>query len=187
MSTHTRNRPETARPFALRSSRPSGIVTHLKDAPARLKIRPEPDQAAMAAQRDIDPATLPRHYALLLDGDCMQPVVPDRAVGVMDKKAKFEPGDAVCIWFRPERMAPSGHRAWLKRLTTNLPSFVTFPYREHPDSEMQAILGCEQINPPRRFWLPCTDIMAVHKVIGFLPPGNSRPGQTIDPKAMTRL
>lgn len=177
MSEMPRISTETAHPFTFRSPAPPGMVRARKSAPAGLKTDP-----AL-----INPAELPRQYALLLDGDCMEPRIPDRGVGIMDREAPFAPGDVVCIWLDPERVAPGGHRAWMKKLSAHIPPFVTFPWREHPDSEMHAMVICDQINPPRRYCLPCTDIVAVHKVIGFLPPGSSRPGQMIDPDAMTRF
>jgi hypothetical protein len=50
----------------------------------------------------IDPTTLPDEYCLCLDGDCLEPMIPDRAAIWLKKSETFGTGDIVCIWFRAE-------------------------------------------------------------------------------------
>jgi len=56
-----------------------------------------------------------------------------------------------------------------KRLVFAPPSYVTFPWREHPQSEAQALVIVEQDNPRRRFGIPCADLLAIHRFIGIVP------------------
>jgi hypothetical protein len=91
-------------------------------------------RSAPAARPSIDPETLPDLYCMGLDGDCLEPLIPDRAAVMIKKSEPFGVGDVVCIWFRPEIIAPGGPQSWLKRVTMNLPPWVKFPYKEHPGS-----------------------------------------------------
>ena len=54
------------------------------------------------------------------------------------------------------------------------PPWLKFPYRDHPDSEIRALLIAEQFNPRRSFRSPCEDLLAVHKRLGPLPKGVKR-------------
>ena len=38
------------------------------------------------------------------------------------------------------------------------PPWVKFPYRDHPDSEIRALLIAEQFNPRGSFRIPCEDL-----------------------------
>ncbi len=57
----------------------------------------------------------------------------------------------------------------VKRMVMNIPHWVKFPYKDHPKSDVLALLMAEQMNPRRTFTIKCSDVLAVHKAIGFLP------------------
>jgi hypothetical protein len=40
----------------------------------------------------------------------------------------------------------------------------------HPESQVTALISVEQLNPPQRYAIPCERLLAVHKVIGYVPP-----------------
>lgn len=124
----------------------------------------------------IDPATLPDTYAMVLEGTCMLPAIPDLAVVGISKVERPRPGDYVILWRRPELVPPGQHQGILKRLVLNIPPYVKFPWREHPDSDVHAIALVEMLNPHRQFTYKCADLLAVHKAIGLLP--ESRAGAT---------
>jgi hypothetical protein len=111
---------------------------------------------------------LPDVYCVKLDGDCLSPLIPDGAAVFLKKSEKVASGDIVAIWFRPESIAPGGHPAGLKRLTLNIPFFVTFPHKDHPNSDVIPILAFEQLNPPQSYTMRCSDVVAVHKAIGYV-------------------
>ena len=116
----------------------------------------------------IDPTTLPDEYCLCLDGDCLEPIIPDRAAIWLNKSEAFGAGDIVCIWFRAEFSPPGRHQAWLKRIRFNVPPWVKkFPYNDHPESDVKAILVGEQSNPPRTYAVPCNQILTIHKAVGY--------------------
>jgi hypothetical protein len=119
----------------------------------------------------FDPGTLPDLYCMALDGDCLEPLIPDRAAIMIKKSEKFGVGDIVCIWFRPGLIKPGGTQSWLKRVTMNMPDWVKFPYKEHPESEASALIMVEQLNPPINYAVKLKNILAVHKAIGYSPAG----------------
>lgn len=142
---------------------------HPVPPPAPINEPPQP------AGPFIDPAELPEHYALIAYGTCMLPEIPDGENCAFSAKEKPQPGDLVALWYRPDLVPAGQPQVRLKRLVTAIPSFVTFPYREHPQSEVHALVIVEQINPRIiRFGVRCADLLAVHKFIGFAE--STRPG-----------
>ena len=136
-----------------------------------------PAKSAAARERLlIDPATLPDAYALTLQGDCLAPVIPDGASVGIDKHAKPKAGDIVCIWFRPEATAPDGLQCTLKKLVFNIADWVTFPYRDHPKSEVVPVLIVKQFNPERQYTIKCSNVLAVHKATGYTAKGTRMGG-----------
>ena len=120
---------------------------------------PAPDPAV---PQFTDPVTLPDHYVMTCDGDCMKPAIPDGAAIAFSKLEAPIAGDYVILWRRPEKVPPGQHQATIKRLVHNLPHFVRWPHRDHPESEVIAALVVERLNPPgRQRWpappsSPCT-------------------------------
>jgi hypothetical protein len=126
------------------------------------KIQPQ------AAVHGLD--AMPDVYCMKLDGDCLEPFVPDGASVALQKSAAYTVGDVVCIWWRPEFLKPGMHPAWLKRIRLNAPHFVKkYPYNDHPESDVGALIVLEQLNPPRAYAVPCSHIHAIHKAIGYIP------------------
>jgi hypothetical protein len=79
-------------------------------------------------------------------------------------------GDYVVIWRKPGTYPEGQYQGQVKRLVLNIPHFVkSFPFAGHPESEVQAMIVFERFNPPGQFVIPCSGILAVHKVIGLLP------------------
>ena len=78
----------------------------------------------------------------------------------------YRRGDFVVIYRRPELVKPGGFQAAVKRLVFAPPPFVKFPWRENPRSEVRALVGLEQLNPARSWWVPCDELLAIHKCLG---------------------
>ena len=112
---------------------------------------------------------LPDVYCMKLDGDCLEPLIPHGASVVLKKSERIAAGDIVCVWFHPRIIKPGMPSAWLKRLQSNIPPWVKFPYADHPDSNVQAALLLEQITPPQSYRIKCSDVIGLHKAIGFAP------------------
>lgn len=107
--------------------------------------------------------TCPDQYALVLDGDCLEPLLHDGTALVMQKSADYTVGDVVCVHWRDETRTP-----WIKRLKVAAPPWVaSFPYRESPKSEVKALVVLEQMNPIGWYAVPCEEIYAIHKVVGW--------------------
>jgi hypothetical protein len=140
----------------------------LRSARVRTASKIQPQKPAPLPA--IDPTTLPNEYCLCLDGDCLEPMIPDRAAVWLKKSEPVGAGDIVCIWFRAEFSPPGRHQAWLKRVRLSLPPWVKkFPYNDHPESDVKAVLIVEQMNPPRCYTVPCDQILAIDKAVGYSP------------------
>lgn len=104
-------------------------------------------------------------YAMIGKGTCMEPLFRDGACLVFDKNQTPEDGDTVIVWFRAERVKPRQPQCVFKRLVGGLPPFG-FPFSVSRDSDCEPLVIVEMINPPRRFRIPASHILAVHKCIG---------------------
>lgn len=116
----------------------------------------------------LDPSELPDRYGMIVRGVCMEPEIQEGSRLIFDKSAPYKPGDLVILWKRPELVKPGEPQAIGKRLYMAPPSWVKFPYREHPESGVCALLFAEQLNPPRNFAIPCEDLLAVHRCVGAM-------------------
>jgi hypothetical protein len=66
-----------------------------------------------------------------------------------------------------------------------IPSFVRFPFQDAPGSELSPLLTVEQFNPQLRLSIPCRDVLAVNKVIGYFPAGEF--GKDLEIEKMVRI
>jgi hypothetical protein len=124
-----------------------------------------------AAPPPVDVDALPDLYCLGLEGDCLQPLIPDGASVAIRKSEPYKVGDIVCIWWQPDFIKPGMHQGWLKRVRLSAPPWVKkYPYKDHPESDVKAIIVLEQLNPPGTYAVPCEHILAIHKAVGFGPP-----------------
>lgn len=98
--------------------------------PIQRRVKEEIDPA-LAAYFKI--AELPRFYALILRGDCMEPVYADGAKIIADKEAPLLRGDDAVFHFKPGVVKEGYPGAALKRLVLAMPP-VTLPYRDNPQS-----------------------------------------------------
>jgi hypothetical protein len=116
-----------------------------------------------------DPATMPERYIVRLDGDCLEPLVMNGAQVVIERDAKIACGDLVLLFFKPEHVPGGKYQTILKRVVMAPPPYVKFPYREHPDSEVHALVVVEMLNPHRTFAYKCEHLLGIHKCIGPVP------------------
>jgi len=107
---------------------------------------------------------LPEIYAMRTEGDCMVPEILDGQKIIVSKTEEVKRGDTVCLWLKSQSR-PEGYSALVKKVAMLPPPHVTFPYAEHPESEVVALVFVEQINPPRAYQFRCDQILAMHKVI----------------------
>lgn len=119
------------------------------------------------ARHVADPATFPEAYSLRVAGDCMEPGIKHGAIAQFSTKETYGPGDIVCIWFQPDTAAKMGAPCALKRLRLALPPWVKgFPYKDHPNSDVAAIVVFESDNQRRTYSVKCSDVVAIHKFTG---------------------
>jgi hypothetical protein len=79
----------------------------------------------------------------------MEPAIPDGTPLLADTAAKLKAGDLAVLHFRPELVKAGELQGSLKRLVLPPPPFVKFPFRDHPDSNVRAVIIVEMLNPPR--------------------------------------
>ena len=111
-------------------------------------------------------ATFPELYAMKLSGDCLAPDLMD---GDEVKFSSVEPpvvGEFCIFIMRPELVRPGGMQCMIKRMVMAPPPYVKLPFREHPDSEVHALVIAEQLNPRRQYMIKCENLLAIHKFVG---------------------
>ena len=114
---------------------------------------------------------LPDVYAMGCDGQCLLPFVPDGASVAFSKLETPGAGDFACIWLRPEIVKPGHHQGILKRLVLGIPDWVKFPWTDNPQSDVVPIIIAEQFNPAGQYRIRCSDVLAVHKALGYVGAG----------------
>jgi hypothetical protein len=143
----------------------SGNITILSRRAALAGISLSTAQRPKAAPI-ADLSAFPDEYALRVTGTCMEPLLADKCAAVFSKTAKWKVGDIVAVWMRPEVLGPGDLQASVKKLTMAPPFYVRgFPYNEHPESNVNALMCVESLNPRRRLIARCADILAIHKLV----------------------
>jgi hypothetical protein len=115
----------------------------------------------------VDPAKIEtRFYALELTGDCLEPKFKSGQVIIVDRDSKPAVGDFAAFYYRPELLPAGSVSPQMKRLFTSIKDVPLGPLPA--GSEIDFCVGLEQLNPPRRGWVECSRLAAVHLVIGSL-------------------
>lgn len=98
----------------------------------------------------------PNCYAVVTEGDCLSPEYQHGDILVCDPDQTPKSGDFVTIWWKGGKQKPS-----VKRLALSLPP------REFWGSggDLEGVIMCEQLCPPRHLQFGLAQIEAVHKVI----------------------
>ncbi len=107
----------------------------------------------------IHPNDMPDLHALRAYGTCMEPLLSDGSVLAFDKRETPEIGDIVSLIFTQEAAERWKLPGLVKKLALPLP-----PLNGH--GEAVGLIVVDQFNPPRRYCIPTTDILAVHKFVG---------------------
>ena len=118
---------------------------------------------------DFDANDLPELYVMSISGHCLTPVIADGTKIVISSIEKPQVGDFAIFYKRPEILEPGEFQAIVKRLVTAIPDWVTLPYDDHPQSTARPIVIAEQLNPRGSYHIPCSALVAIHKVVGTVP------------------
>lgn len=137
----------------------------------RALIRKSPENHAAKPSPLLIPDEMPDVYAMICEGICLEPEIADGSKLAFDKRVPVQAGDLVVIIRRPEIVREGQHQGIVKRLVTNIPPWVSFPWVDNPKSEVHPLVIAEQFNPPRQFMMKCGDILAIHKCMGSFPDG----------------
>jgi len=149
-------------------------------APIASQEAPADLREAAEAQRALVRAAYPEIYAVVPRGDCMSPLYEDGVPIIVSSTAVCGAGDVVIVHMKPEFVKPGGFEAIVKRLTHDLYG-TTFPW-DPTGSDVIIPVTLEQLNPPRRHYIPYDRIAAIHKVIGK--GEHSSDGQVTAPRSL---
>ena len=118
--------------------------------------------------QELGPDDVPEIYASVCRGDCLSPMFEDGACLVFSKTTAPEPGDFVGFWLHPDAVHDDELPRRVKRLVSGLPegSGFTLPYHVRPGDEVEPLIILEQLNPPKRYFVKASHVLAIHKVIG---------------------
>ena len=132
-------------------------------------------QPVDVAAKDLitDLSFLPDRYAMHIVGACLEPEVRDGSIMMFDRTEPYRVGDLVVLFRRPEALAEGVHQVIVKRLIMAPPSWVSFPWRDHPQSDVIALVGLEMLIPRRRFAMRCADLLGIHKCLSAAPEGST--------------
>jgi len=67
--------------------------------------------------------------------------------------------------FRPELLRAGDLPCSVKRLVTKLPHNVTFPWSDHPNSDVVRTIMVEQSNPRQRLLIEYSKVAAIHRLV----------------------
>ena len=127
-----------------------------------------PNQAP-AIEPPLDLNAFPDRYGMVCQGACLEPDVPDKSILAFSKSEPYARGDFVVLYWRPEFVKPGRLQGVIKRLVTPPPPWVKFPWREHPESDVKALVLVEMLNPRQQLVVPCAELLAIHKCLGLVP------------------
>ena len=141
------------------------LRAHARTLPKGQRRRPTAEDVI------TDLSFLPDRYAMPVVGDCLEPEISSGAVLIFDKTEAYKVGDLV-ILFRRRDLTPVGQfQGMVKRLVMAPPPWVkAFPFSDHPQSDVLAMMVVEMLNPRRLLSVRCADLLGVHKCLGVAPP-----------------
>ncbi len=119
------------------------------------------------------PETLPKVYALELNGDWLDPVVKHGQLGVYSPLLSYEPGDFVAIFFNRRYAEFEGTNVLMKRLVIPPPPGLDFS-GPPITGDVSPVIVAEQLNPRKQYFYKCKDILAIHRCVGWCDRGNMK-------------
>lgn len=119
----------------------------------------------------LDPASLPVQYGMHVVGRHPLPPLSPGAVAYFDVRAAAGDGDLALIYFRPDAVARG--RPWraLRRVLVGVPTHIRLPHRPGPADTVAPGILLQADEPDRAVFVPCEDVLALHRCIGYAPKG----------------
>lgn len=113
----------------------------------------------------LHPDEFPPIYAMIADGTCMEPQIPDGTKLVFLRDAVYRPGDLVILHRRPELVRPGEHQMIIKRLVIAPPQAYWRPgWVNNPG--LKPVVIVDMINPARRLFFDPSHLLGIHKCRG---------------------
>jgi hypothetical protein len=105
----------------------------------------------------------PEAYAMIGEGRCMEPLVPDGSMLICSPAMPLTAGALVAVWF--DKAPPM-----FKRLVH--PPLISLGASRNLESTVVECLEFEMLNPPSSLFIRADKIDRMHVVVGTLPPGS---------------
>jgi|GEM_PF-3646110 len=119
------------------------------------------------------PNDLPDLYALICDGDCMEPLYQSGQPLLFSRVETCKPGDVVAIYRAPRSVAPGENPVLLKRLISSPPACFFNKPRDiygRPKGALQGKVIARMLNPDKSLIIGTEDVLGIHKCLGALGP-----------------
>lgn len=100
----------------------------------------------------------PLAYGLIVEGDCLHPLIQDGDFAIVSPLADVVEGTIVAFSFL------DGRQGSIKRL-------AHLPPKPHPDDEIEELIRVEMDNPPKTFFLSRSVLDKMHAVVGVVRKG----------------
>jgi hypothetical protein len=122
-------------------------------------------QNSMKRHSTLDPSELPDFYAMVCQGTCLEPAIPDGSCLSFTTTEPPKAGDLAVFHRRASAVQPGEHQALVKRMLTAKPVPC---FHEEWDGVQPAYIA-EMDNPRSRLVFPAADIISIHKCLGITP------------------
>lgn len=121
----------------------------------------------------LDPAALPVQYGMHVVGRHPLPPLSPGAVAYFDVRAAAGDGDLALIYFRPDAVARGRPLRIIRRVLMGVPVHVRLPHRPGPKDTVAPCILLQADDPDRAVPVPCEEILALHRCIGYAAKGRS--------------
>jgi hypothetical protein len=119
----------------------------------------------------ILPDEMPEQYVLKCDGGCMDPEIQDGERVLISSTERYNTGDYVIIFIKPERVAKGDHQLRLKKLIIAPPPSYWRHGKVNPGSGIRPAVIVEMLNPHKILYFDVNDLLGLHKCLGPVPVG----------------
>ncbi len=137
-----------------------------QDAPRTLSHDSTP--AFLPPPPSLHPATMPDVYAMEITGDCMHPFYFDGQKLLFSKTERWEIGDPVALFRKPESLKPGETQVLFKQLIAG-PTWDYWQGRNRVRyGNVKPMVMVRMLNPARTLFFPADSLLGIHKCIGSM-------------------
>lgn len=133
----------------------------------------------------LHPDEFPPLYAMICDGNCLEPVFANGVKLFFSRSERYRVGDFVALHKRPEFVRPGDHQIIVKQLVLAPPPAFWQPDYVN-DTGLKPIVIVDMRNPFRRFYIDPDKLLGIHKCLGIVPPDRLVTGVLSDEEVRTQ-